>query len=222
MRTRPARGARLATGPFPAGQVAAGRVASGLVAAGLLAALAAQGLTPRAASAGAGPDGPVNPRRDAYKTRFAGKPAPDFTLTDIQGHNVRMSALRGRVVLLNFWYSGCLPCRHETPDLITLHRLYNGRGLEILGMNLDDVMIPAEGHGPLGAFLKEFPVPYPVLMVDNKTFDAYGEIPVQPISFLIDRTGTIVHVFWGAFPGPVFEKTIQPYLAPPPPAPARP
>lgn len=196
-------------------------VASALVAAGLLAAIATQALAPRSASAGAGPDTPVNPRRDAYKARFAGKPAADFTLSDTQGHDVRLSTLRGRVVLLNFWYSGCLPCRHETPDLITLHRLYGKQGLEILGMNLDDVMIPAEGHGPLAAFLKEFPVTYPVVMVDNKTYEAYGGIPVQPISFLVDRNGTIVHVFWGAFPGPVFEKTIKPYLAPPPPA-ARP
>lgn len=196
-------------------------MASGLVAAGLLAVIAAQGLAPRSAFAGAGPDTPVNPRRDAYKARFTGKPAADFNLSDIQGHDVRLSALRGRVVLLNFWFSGCLPCRHETPDLITLYRIYARQGLEILAMNLDDIMIPAEGHGPLGAFLKEFPVPYPVVMVDNKTYEAYGEIPVQPISFLVDRNGTIVHVFWGALPGPVFEKTIKPYLAPPPPA-ARP
>jgi thiol-disulfide isomerase/thioredoxin len=195
--------------------------ASGLVAAGLLAAIAAQVLAPRSAFAGAGPDTPVNARRDAYKARFIGKPAADFNLSDIQGNDVRLSALRGRVVLLNFWFSGCLPCRHETPDLITLHRLYARQGLEILAMNLDDIMIPAEGHGPLGAFLKEFPVPYPVVMVDNKTYEAYGDIPVQPISFLVDRNGTIVHVFWGALPGPMFEKTIKPYLAPPPPA-ARP
>ena len=201
---------------------AAGPLAAGLMTAALLAALAVAALAPRPAIAGAGPDAPVNPRRDAYKARFAGQPAPDFTLSDIQGHAVRLSALRGRVVLLNFWFSGCLPCRHETPDLITLHHLYGKQGLEILAMNLDDIMIPAEGHGPLGAFLKEFPVPYPVVMVDNKTYGAYGDIPVQPISFLVDRNGIIVHVFWGAFPGPVFEKTIKPYLAPSPPAAARP
>jgi thiol-disulfide isomerase/thioredoxin len=201
---------------------AAGLLPAGLRTAAFLATLAACGLAPRPAMAGAGPDTPVNPRRDAYKARFDGQPAADFKLSDIQGHDVRLSALRGRVVLLNFWFSGCLPCRHETPDLITLHRLYAKQGLEILAMNLDDIMIPAEGHGPLGAFLKEFPVPYPVVMVDNKTFDAYGDIPVQPISFLVDRSGTIVHVFWGAFPGPVFEKTIKPYLAPPPPPATRP
>ncbi|HYV84636.1 MAG TPA: TlpA disulfide reductase family protein [Patescibacteria group bacterium] len=197
------------------------------LAAALLAALAAPFVTPSPVSAGAGPDAPVNPRRDAYKTRYAGKTAPDFALSDTQGHDVRLSSLRGHVVLLNFWYSGCPPCRKETPDLVTLHRLYGREGLTILGMNLDDVLIPAEGHAPLAAFLKEFQVPYPVLMVDNKTFDAYGGIPVQPISFLIDRTGTIVHIFWGAFPGPVFEKTIKPYLTPAPgpaspPAPAAP
>jgi thiol-disulfide isomerase/thioredoxin len=198
----------------PGGAWRPSRICVALVLAAM-AMLAAMAIAPVPAAAGAGPDARVNPRRDAFKARYEGHAAADFALSDVVGHDVRLSALRGQVVLLNFWYSGCLPCRHETPDLISLHRLYHGRGLEILGMNLDDVLIPTEGHGPLGAFLKEFQVPYPVVMVDNKTFDAYGGIPVQPISFLVDRTGTIARVFWGAFPGPVFEKAIQPYLAPP-------
>jgi peroxiredoxin len=151
--------------------------------------------------------------RDQFQARFLNKPAPDFTLSDLRGGDVRLSALRGKVVLLNFWYSSCPPCRRETPDLMTLYRLHQHEGLEILGVNLDDLLIPEAGHAPLSAFLKDFPVPYRVVLADTKVFDEYGQVPVQPISFLVDRGGRIVHVFWGAFPGAVFEKAIQPYLA---------
>ena len=56
-------------------------------------------------------------------------------------------------------------------------------------------------------------MPYPVLLADLKTFEAYGEIPVQPISFLVDRDGKVARVFWGAYPGAVFEQALVPYLA---------
>lgn len=160
------------------------------------------------------PGGPIRLGSPAqqFKTRFQGRPAPDFTLADLQGRTVRLSSLRGQVVLLNFWYSSCTPCRREIPDLITLHRLYQGRGLRIIGMNLDGILMPEAGRAPLQAFLKEFPVPYPVVPADAGTFEAYGSIPVQPISFLVDRDGVIARVLWGAFPGAMLEKAIEPLL----------
>jgi peroxiredoxin len=163
------------------------------------------------AAAGAAPQSGSTPR-DRYQKRYVGRPAPDFSLSDLKGNVVRLSQERGKVVLVNFWYSACPPCRRETPDLITLHRLYAKSGLQILGVNLDDILIPEQGHTSLGRFLQEFQPPYPVLLGDNKVFENYGEVPVQPISFLIDRQGTVAHIFWGAYPGPVFEKTIRPYL----------
>jgi peroxiredoxin len=173
------------------------------------AALAAAAALPAAATVAPG-------TRDQYQARFLNKPAPDFTLSDLHGGDVRLSGLRGKVVLLNFWYSSCPPCRRETPDLMTLYRLHQHEGLEVLGVNLDDLLIPEAGHGPLSAFLKDFPVPYRVLLAGTKVFDEYGQVPVQPISFLVDRSGQIVRVFWGAVPGAAFEKAIQPYLAPAP------
>jgi peroxiredoxin len=162
---------------------------------------------------------PANPARDRYKERFIGRPAPDFTLSDLQGKEVRLSALRGKVVLLNFWYSSCGPCRREVPDLITLHRLRAKDGLEILGVNLDDILTPGTQQVPLKLFLEEYKVPYRVLLADDQVFDLYGGVPVQPISFVVDRKGTVVKVFWGAFPGKALDRAIAPYLAP---SPARP
>jgi len=197
--------------------------AAGLAVAAWAVALAAVAVTPAAGSgagttgapaAGAPPAGqlPGSPR-EKFKARFVGRPAPDFTLRDVQGSDVRLSGLRGKVVLLNFWYSSCGPCRRETPDLIQLHHLRAKQGLEILAVNLDDVLTPGTQHVPLRAFLEEFRPPYKVLLASNEVFDLYGSIPVQPMSFLVDRQGTVANIFWGAYPGQVLDKAIAPYLA---------
>ena len=80
--------------------------------------IAAALLLPAAPSAAASP----TPLKDAYLKRFLGKPAPPFSLKDMAGRPVSLSAYRGKVVLLNFWYSACFPCRQETPDLIACTR----------------------------------------------------------------------------------------------------
>jgi peroxiredoxin len=196
------------------------RRAAGLASVAGAAALAFVAFVP-AARAATGTAGTPAPRqtqgseRERYKARFVGHPAPDFTLRDLHGQDVRLSALRGKVVLVNFWYSSCGPCRLETPGLIELHRQRAKQGLEILGVNLDDILTPGTQHVPLKAFLEEFQVPYKVLLATDRVFDLYGGIPVQPISFLVDRKGTVANVFWGAYPGRVIDKEIAPYLAAP-------
>jgi peroxiredoxin len=168
-----------------------------------------------AASAGTapGPGAAGTSPRERYQKRFTGKPAPDFSLYDLGGKTVSLSAERGNVVLLNFWYSSCVPCRRETPDLATLFRTYSPHGFMILGVNLDDLLIPDAGGASLKVFLQEFQPPYPILLGSNEVMEAYGGVPVQPISFLIDRRGTVSKVFWGAYPGAVFEQAIRAQLA---------
>ena len=160
-----------------------------------------------------GPGAPagVSPR-ERYQKRFTGKPAPDFALYDLAGNTVTLAGERGHVVLLNFWYSACVPCRRETPDLSTLHKTYSPNGFKVLGVNLDDLLIPDSGGASLKVFLQEFKPPYPILLGSNDVLEAYGGVPVQPISFLIDRKGTVSKVFWGAYPGAVFEKEIRAQL----------
>lgn len=150
--------------------------------------------------------------RRTYRAQFIGREAPDFTLNDLEGNRVRLGEFRGRVVLLNFWYSNCLPCRKETPDLATLHRLHHEEGLVILGINLDDIIMPSSEGLELAKFLETFKVPYPILKADAGVFKAYGNVPAQPTSFLIDRQGMIVEIFWGARPGQVFDEAVRPQL----------
>ncbi len=185
----------------------------------LAGALVILALTPAAAKQGA--------LRDAFKARFLGKPAPPFTLKDLKGRAVGLADHRGKVVLLNFWYSTCGPCRMETPDLISLHQIHKDRGLVILGINLDQLVLPRDEGRQLASFLSTFKVPYPVLVADMEMYKKYGSPPVQPVSFLIDRQGNIARLFWGAFPGAAFDRAVRPLLtagaAPPsgapPPAP---
>ena len=183
------------------------RLAAAAVLALAVATLAGPAALLRAAAATT-PSAPASPR-ERYQRRFTGKPAPDFTLSDLHGNSVTLSHERGKVVLLNFWYSSCVPCRKETPDLSTLHKAYVGHGFKVLGVNLDDLLIPDAGHASLKVFLQEFKPPYTILLGSSDVLEAYGGLPVQPISFLIGRDGKVAKVFWGAYPGAVFEKAIR-------------
>ena len=147
--------------------------------------------------------------REAYRGRFLGRPAPDFVLGDLAGRSVKLSEMRGRVVLLNFWYSNCPPCRKEMPELARLHERYGSKGLVVLGLNLDAIFMPQAGDSELRKFLSAVTIPYPVLLADEAVFEAYGRVPVQPTSFLVDRKGDVVEVFWGAYPGITFENAIR-------------
>ena len=62
--------------------------------------------------------------------------APNFTLSDLQGKEVSLSDLKGKVILLNFWGTWCGPCRKEIPDFINLSKKYKREGLEIVGITL--------------------------------------------------------------------------------------
>lgn len=153
-----------------------------------------------------------SPLRDGYVKRFVGKPAPPFALKDLNGRAVHLSDYHGKVVLLNFWYSACFPCRAETPDLITLYRAHQSQGLAVVGINTDALIMASDQGRTLRSFMDAFKIPYPVLVADRKVFEDYGRTPIAPITFLVDPRGTIARVFWGATHGRDFESAVRPYL----------
>ena len=88
------------------------------------------------------PDGATEVARfnslfDWLRWRFeaVGKPAPDFTLKDVDGREVALKDLRGKAVLLNFWATWCEPCRDEMPHLEALHEAFKDKGLVVIGIN---------------------------------------------------------------------------------------
>jgi len=128
--------------------------------------------------------------------------APDFTLPLLDGSQLRLSSYRGKVVLLDFWATWCVPCREETPHFVELQQKYGERGLQIIGVSMDD------SPDPVRPFVQQFQVNYPVVMGTADVGSAYGGVLGLPIAFLIDREGHIHTKRMGATDASVFEKDI--------------
>ena len=133
-------------------------------------------------------------------------PAPDFTLRQPDGRDLRLSSYRGKVVLLDFWATWCYPCRQEIPHLVELQQKYGDRGLQIIGISLDD------SPDPVRPFYQEFHMNYPVAMGTAKTGELYGGLLGLPVTFLIDRDGKIYAKHVGATDASVFEREIKSLL----------
>jgi cytochrome c biogenesis protein CcmG/thiol:disulfide interchange protein DsbE len=88
------------------------------------------------------------------EAQLASGPAPDFTLTSFDGQKIRLSELRGKVVIVNIWASWCVPCRDEAPFLEQTWRQYKDRGVVFIGVNYVDSETSAK------AYLKEFGITY--------------------------------------------------------------
>jgi thiol-disulfide isomerase/thioredoxin len=113
--------------------------------------------------------------------------APDFTLESLDGKNVRLSDLRGKAVLLNFWATWCGPCKIEMPWFVELQNQYGPQGLQIIGVAMDE-----SGKDDIAKFAKEMGVNYPVLLGKEAVGEAYGGVPALPETFFISRDGKIV------------------------------
>ena len=126
-------------------------------------------------------------RADAPAILGRSTPAPDFTLERLDGGSMKLSQLRGKAVLLNFWATWCGPCKIETPWLVELQNQYGSEGLQVVGIAMDD-----SGKDEIQKFAKAMGVNYPVLLGKEAVGDAYGGVPALPETFVIGRDGKIV------------------------------
>ena len=113
--------------------------------------------------------------------------APDFSLESLEGKSVRLSDLRGKAVLLNFWATWCSPCKIEMPWFVDLQKEYGAQGLQIVGVAMDDA-----SKEDIAKFAKDMGVNYPILIGKEAVGDAYGGVPALPESFFIGRDGKLV------------------------------
>jgi peroxiredoxin len=113
--------------------------------------------------------------------------APDFSLESLDGKTMRLSDLRGKAVLLNFWATWCGPCKIEMPWFVELQNQYASQGLQIVGVAMDDA-----SKEDISKFAKDMNVNYPILIGKEAVGDQYGGVPALPESFLIGRDGKIV------------------------------
>ena len=113
--------------------------------------------------------------------------APDFVLPDLAGQAVRLSALRGKVVVLNLWATWCPPCREEMPSMERLYQRMRGRDFQLLAVSQDE-----DGAKMVEPFVSEMKLSFPVLIdPDHLVGDRYG-VWGYPETFVIDREGRIV------------------------------
>ncbi len=128
--------------------------------------------------------------------------APAFTLTNLDGKPVSLADFRGKVVVLDFWATWCPPCKREIPDFIDLQKEYGSRGVQIVGIALDELE-------KVQAFARQNGMNYPVLLGSDEVSMKYGGIEGIPTTFIIDKSGTIVNKFEGFRPRHVFESEIK-------------
>jgi peroxiredoxin len=124
-------------------------------------------------------------------TRILGQLRPEFSLPDIQGtvHNIK--EWDGKVILLNFWATWCSPCLQEIPELVDLQQQYQARGLQVIGIALQN---PNE----LSDFIREHGMNYPVLAGLEAVIviaESYGNtVGGLPYTAIIDKSGKIIFV----------------------------
>jgi peroxiredoxin/outer membrane lipoprotein-sorting protein len=121
---------------------------------------------------------------------LVGHMAPDFELKTLDGEKVKLSDLRGKPVMLNFWATWCPPCRHELPTVAKLNSEYASKGLMVFGVN-------DEGKTKAKGYLYKAQLQLPTLDdSDGRAHKLYG-IRAIPMVFIIDKDGKIAHYFRG-------------------------
>ena len=115
-----------------------------------------------------------------------GQPAPDFMVKDIRGNTFKLSELKGKVVVLDFWATWCQPCKIEIPWFVDMYSRYRSQGLEVVGVAMDD-----EGAEVVKPFVERYRMNYKVVIGNEKITDLFGGIYGLPTTFIIDREGKI-------------------------------
>ncbi|MGH1470461.1 MAG: TlpA disulfide reductase family protein [Cellvibrionaceae bacterium] len=121
--------------------------------------------------------------------------AYDFTLPSNSGKNVRLSELRGEVVMINFWASWCGPCRQEMPILEELYQRYSRAGFTILGVNVEPDSEDAN------KILKNVKISFPVLYDKESEVSELYNVEAMPSTVIIDRNGEMRYLHRGYKPG---------------------
>ena len=132
-------------------------------------------------------------------------PAPDVQFTKLDGSPFRLNDLRGRVVLLNFWATWCVPCRNEIPSLSAMQKDLDARGLSIIGVSYDDTADLVQ------EFQKDIPQSYQIVLGGR---EVGSELPASPLptTYIIDRQGRIRDKMIGERTRAAFESVIKPLL----------
>jgi len=132
-----------------------------------------------------------------------GMPLPQLSRPALDGKPIDLHALRGRVVLIDFWASWCAPCLVAMPHLIALQRNYGQRGLQVVGISMDDSAAAAK------AVAAQFAFNYPLILGDAKLGAQFGGILGLPVEMLAGRDGKILKIWTGEVSPAELERAIR-------------
>ena len=134
--------------------------------------------------------------------------APAVTFAMLDGNAVPLHALKGQVVLVNFWATWCPPCRAEMPGFEKVYQAKQAQGFTVVGVSMDE-RPPAQ----VAAFAHDHDITYPIAMATPNAVAAFGGINTFPTSFLIDRKGRVRYTIRGIFAGPTLRAAVDRLLA---------
>ena len=141
-------------------------------------------------------------------TSLLHKKAPEFIRIDLHHRKLDLRTYRGKVVLLDFWATWCASCQLEMPRFVAWQAQYGPRGLQIIGISMDDDPELAR------KMYEKQKLNYPVAMGDGKLGRLYGGVLGLPLVFLIDSQGKVQALFRGETDLNLIEEEFKPLLRP--------
>jgi cytochrome c biogenesis protein CcmG/thiol:disulfide interchange protein DsbE len=135
------------------------------------------------------------------------QPAPTLVLTRLDGTTFDLTQLHGKVVLVNYWATWCIPCRKEMPRLDAFYRRHHEEGLELIGISVDR---PGQRDEVIETMR---PLAYPAAMALDVVDDGFGKPKGVPATFVIDRSGVVRDKFIDVY-DQLLSDVVLPLLAP--------
>lgn len=143
----------------------------------------------------------------AFASVTVGNAAPALVVPELDGKAFDLTALRGKVVVVNFWATWCPPCRKEMPALDAFYRRYHGSGLEMIGVSAD------RPHDRSDVIKVMQSISYPVAIMDDATVNDFGAPDAIPMTVIVDSNG-VVRAKFTPDQTPVTEKSLADAVLP--------